>query len=225
MITVSNRVDTNVPNGATHITLALDRSLAGQVERSASTGPETGDGCHRRLCGSIRRLLSRSRIDRNITEPANGDNVVAVGSYNTKAFNGSAVSQAISTFSSFGPTRDGRLKPDVAAPGEYLYSIRSPAAPASNYAGIVDNQYAIDREPAWPRPTRPVSLRSFGSPTRRSPAPRCGSGSGGRRIFPRRLHPSEHHVGVRETERLRAVQNTVASISAPARATLGLRSP
>jgi len=223
MITVSNRVDTNVPNGATHITLALDRSLAGQVgtirfDRTRNGGTGVIDGYVDRSDGFFPAPASTG----NITEPANGDNVVAVGSYNTKAFNGSAVSQAISTFSSFGPTRDGRLKPDVAAPGEYLYSIRSPAAPASNYAGIVDNQYAIDRgtSMATPHATGVSALVWQSNPSltgaqmrerlrRTANLPTDGS------------TPPNITWGYGKLNALRAVQNTVASISAPARATPG----
>ena len=49
LITVSNRVDTNVPNGATHITLSLSRALAGQVgtirfDRTRNGGTGVIDG-------------------------------------------------------------------------------------------------------------------------------------------------------------------------------------
>jgi subtilisin family serine protease len=61
-----------------------------------------------------------------LQEPANGDNVIAVASCMTKTSGGAPVpSNPISTFSSLGPTRDGRLKPDLAAPGEFIYSARS----------------------------------------------------------------------------------------------------
>lgn len=47
---------------------------------------------------------------RYVAPPADGDSVLAVGSVNWQGF--------ASTFSGVGPTFDGRIKPDVAAPGE-----------------------------------------------------------------------------------------------------------
>lgn len=57
----------------------------------------------------------------------NTDAVISVGSYVTRpgksdAFMGSNEEGVISKFSSNGPTLDGRVKPDICAPGESLYS-------------------------------------------------------------------------------------------------------
>jgi subtilisin family serine protease len=61
--------------------------------------------------------------------PATGDGCIAVGSYVTKtewASDRGRISDPVlstgssSVFSSAGPTRDGRLKPEVAAPGQYI---------------------------------------------------------------------------------------------------------
>lgn len=49
-----------------------------------------------------------------ITAPADGDSVIAVGSVNLLG--------AVSAFSSRGPTADGRIKPDLAACGEFCYT-------------------------------------------------------------------------------------------------------
>ena len=225
MITVSNRVDTNVPNGATHITLSLSRALAGQVgtirfNRTRNGGTGVIDGYVDRSDG----FFLTPEPTGNITEPANGDNVVAVGSFNTKAFNGSAVSQEISSFSSTGPTRDGRLKPDVAAPGEYLYSTRSLNAPALNYAGIVgtDNNYAIDRGTSMSTPhvTGVAALVWQSNPSL--------TGAQMRERLRRTANPPTDGSarpnttwGYGKLNALRAVQNTVASISASARARPG----
>jgi subtilisin family serine protease len=69
--------------------------------------------------------------------PATAFNVVTVGAYVTKTswkgtdgrFYGDAELAAgdIASFSSLGPTRDGRVKPDVVAPGEFIVSARSSA--------------------------------------------------------------------------------------------------
>jgi hypothetical protein len=225
MITVSNRVDTGVPNGATHITISLDNALVGQVgtirfDRTRNGGTGVIDGY---VDGTDGFFLAPGPTG-NIIEPANGDNVVAVGSFNTKAFDGAAVSQAISSFSSFGPTRDGRLKPDVVAPGEYIYSTRSFDAPTSNYAGIVstNDNYAIDAGTSMSTPhvTGVAALVWQSNPSltgaqmrerlrRTANLPTDGS------------TPPNITWGYGKLNALRAVQRTVASISGPARATPG----
>jgi minor extracellular serine protease Vpr len=69
----------------------------------------------------------------SITMPATNDRIIAVGSYVSKASwiaaNGGRYSsdpvpaeQSISSFSSRGPTMDGRIKPDLTAPGENISS-------------------------------------------------------------------------------------------------------
>jgi subtilisin family serine protease len=66
---------------------------------------------------------------RTVGLPATGDGSIAVGSHVSRnrwradlgdANDGHAVAGRISRFSSAGPTRDGRWKPDVCAPGQYL---------------------------------------------------------------------------------------------------------
>jgi len=231
MITVSNRVDTNVPNGATHITISLSRALAGQAgtirfDRTRNGGTGVIDGYVDHADGSFLAPAPTG----NIIEPANGDNVVAVGSFQTKSrtTTGSFVpgSLGISSFSSFGPTRDGRLKPDVAAPGEYIFSTRSLNAPVQNYAGIVDNQYAIDRGTSMSTPhvTGVAALAWQSSPSLTGAQMR-------ERLRKTANPPTDGSTspnttwGYGKLNALRAVQNTVASISAPARATPGATVP
>ncbi len=70
-----------------------------------------------------------------IDEPGNANKVITVGSFNTKAqwmslageqdFSSSTQYGALSYFSSLGPTRDGRLKPDIVAPGAWICSVLS----------------------------------------------------------------------------------------------------
>ena len=73
--------------------------------------------------------------------PGTATDVVTVGSYVTKnswkGMDGQTYGESdltvgeISSFSSIGPTRDGRIKPDVVAPGEVIASARSSAVPKS----------------------------------------------------------------------------------------------
>jgi len=226
MINVSNRVDTNVENGATHITLTFSQALAGKGgtitftrTRNAGTGVidgyvDFGDGV-KYGDGSFLNPDPKG----NIIEPANGENVIAVGSYQTKTFHGGAGSLGISTFSSTGPTRDGRSKPDVAAPGEYLYSTRSLDAPASNYDGIVNDNYAILRGTSMAAPhVAGIAALVWES----NPAL---TGAQMRERLRRTADPEGASPnttwGYGKTNAFRAVRDTVASISAPARATPG----
>ena len=74
--------------------------------------------------------------------PGTAANVVTVGAYVTKtSWKGIAgqnygqqdlPSGGIASFSSTGPTRDGRVKPDIVAPGEEIASARSSAVPKSS---------------------------------------------------------------------------------------------
>jgi subtilisin family serine protease len=70
-----------------------------------------------------------------IDEPGNAKKVITVGSFDTKAqwlsmageqdFSSSNHYGALSYFSSLGPTRDGRIKPDIVAPGAWICSALS----------------------------------------------------------------------------------------------------
>ena len=54
-----------------------------------------------------------------IQQPACGESVIAIGAYNSEYLsnNGNEVGGNLAYFSSYGPTLDGRLKPNVSAPG------------------------------------------------------------------------------------------------------------
>jgi hypothetical protein len=78
-------------------------------------------------------------IDRNDTIgiPGTAHNVVTVGAYITKTTrSGQNANDStdflygeIASFSSIGPTRDGRIKPDIVAPGVFITSARSRLVP------------------------------------------------------------------------------------------------
>lgn len=131
-IAIHNRTDAP-PNGATHIFVLISRPPSGpsvpasiRLDRVRNGGSGTVDG----YIDSADGTFSGGSISLSgtIIEPANGENVLAVGSFQTKTSGGGAGSLGISSFSSRGPTRDGRPKPDVAAPGQFIYSARSSQA-------------------------------------------------------------------------------------------------
>lgn len=78
---------------------------------------------------------------------ANGNDVISVGSYATRtklygadgSFRNleSDVEGDLSYFSSHGPTLDGRVKPDICAPGQYLNS-------SANATAITENNLGVD---------------------------------------------------------------------------------
>lgn len=128
-ITIHNR-NSIPPNGATYIQVFFLPLVGGgpasiQLDRTRNGGTGKIDA-YIDLNYGIFNVATNSGT---ITEPANGSAVIAVGSFNTKSPppppGGSPMAQNISSFSSLGPTRDGRLKPDVTAPGFVLYSAKS----------------------------------------------------------------------------------------------------
>jgi subtilisin family serine protease len=87
-----------------------------------------------------------------IAEPGNAERVITVGAYVTKV---SWISQMgkyeaqgyqlydLAPFSSRGPTRDGRLKPDLAAPGAWIASARSRDAQVSPWYALPDGLHMV----------------------------------------------------------------------------------
>ncbi len=95
--------------------------------------------------------------------PGTASKVITVGSFNTRGANAqgdtvfwrsingksyrytSAVLDSISNFSSIGPTRDGRQKPEIAAPGLAIVSARSSVLPLTSGTGqlITDSVFTV----------------------------------------------------------------------------------
>ena len=80
-------------------------------------------------------------LESNIAElGGTGKRIISVGSYKTKVYTSTSYIGEISSFSSVGPTLDGRMKPDITAPGEYIVSSFS----NSDYV-VNNNSTAISR--------------------------------------------------------------------------------
>jgi subtilisin family serine protease len=86
------------------------------IERAPRVGPAAPE--QSRFAPTVRDA------SRTITIPGTAHRIITVGSYITKSQFPETIG-AISGFSSVGPTRDGRTKPDLAAPGEFVTSARS----------------------------------------------------------------------------------------------------
>jgi subtilisin family serine protease len=91
-------------------------------------------------------FASNLEADRSVGSPATSNNVIGVGSFITKNSwqsldgntwsNAALIPGAPSSFSSLGPTRDGRQRPHLLAPGELIMSVHSIAAPGSGQYSI-----------------------------------------------------------------------------------------
>jgi len=123
-VTINNRTDAP-PNGATHISVFFNASAATSASILLSRTRNGGNGKVDAYIDILEGNFSVGTQAGTITEPANAEDVIAVGSFDTKTSGGSPAAQNISSFSSLGPTRDGRGKPDLAAPGTVLYSAKS----------------------------------------------------------------------------------------------------
>jgi subtilisin family serine protease len=92
--------------------------------------------------------------DSTIDEPGNADRVITVGSFNSKAswpslsgpqdYSPQYPIGALSRFSSRGPTRDGRVKPDLTAPGAWICAAESADAPSFDYLTHPDGLHAVE---------------------------------------------------------------------------------
>jgi len=79
-----------------------------------------------------------------IASPAVAKNVIAVGA--SQSSRGNFLThmdgpEAIAAFSSRGPSEDGRIKPDLVAPGTWIASLRSSAGNRSNAWLVIDDDY------------------------------------------------------------------------------------
>lgn len=116
------------PNGATQIYIVFDPAVGNRglvrFERTRNGGSGRIDSYTDAAYGRF----TTSQDFGTVTEPANGANVVAVGSFNTKTWGGAQAPHDLSSFSSLGPARDGRFKPDICSPGSVVYSARAQEA-------------------------------------------------------------------------------------------------
>jgi subtilisin family serine protease len=118
---------TNVPKTGTW-TLAITNTSGGQVAYDAWLTSKT--------VGSASVALTGGGFDKTVGMPGTSAGAITVGAYATKwgwpVYTGQFYSYSaadrtgnITAYSSIGPTRDGRLKPDIAAPGQGISSALS----------------------------------------------------------------------------------------------------
>jgi subtilisin family serine protease len=95
-----------------------------------------------RTVGNQTVTLSGGNTSKTVSMPGTAQGAITVASYVTKwswtaydgrgwTYTGTNRTSNISTFSSIGPTRDGRMKPDIAAPGQGISAALSAAVDTS----------------------------------------------------------------------------------------------
>ncbi|MDZ7308245.1 MAG: S8 family serine peptidase, partial [candidate division KSB1 bacterium] len=129
------------------------------------------------MVGSSMGATLTSNLDttRTVTIPATAKNAITVGAWNTKRSwvdldnnalqSPGVVLGAAGSFSGSGPTRDGRLKPEISAPGQMIAStLSADASPSSTFSIwkgtssfpnafiLRDNRHAVGRGTSFAAP-------------------------------------------------------------------------
>lgn len=171
------------PNGDEDIYVKVDKSPSLSTAKVNVQFTRAANGANGRIDGflwwstkSQTKFASHSDDAMTIATPATAPNVIAVGSYASKNSwtstigpqSDSAVTLGtISSYSNRGPTRDGRVKPDLTAPGEYIGGVLSiNSDPASNKK-IQDGKHRVNQGTSFSAPivSGLIALKYAVSPT------------------------------------------------------------
>jgi len=77
-----------------------------------------------------------------VTVPADGAGVISVGAVSARLRTAGGYEVLIAPFSSRGPTADGRIKPDVVAPGIGVYAVADDGAATQGYTWVRGTSFA-----------------------------------------------------------------------------------
>jgi subtilisin family serine protease len=132
----------NPSNGYHEATLRLSGAGGGQLWGVSVTDRAGGGRLHGWITSGEAEFIGGDTAY-TIAEPGNAMRVITVGSFNSRAtwpslaglqdFSGSYPDGRLTSFSSSGPTMDGRQKPELAAPGAWVLSSRSGSAWIQNF--------------------------------------------------------------------------------------------
>lgn len=162
-IMIINKKGTNHANNKTNIYVQI-------YDREATKPPKKGDWKLRITNNTAASVIFHAWAayftmpftltggDNNytVTSPASANSSIGVGSYVTRYFwidyenysNWDALPPLVdkrSSFSSLGPTVDGRVKPDISAPGHYIASVKSANAAISADMILPGQKYCLMR--------------------------------------------------------------------------------
>ena len=101
-----------------------------------------------RTVGASTVTVAGGNVEKTVSMPGTSAGAITVGAYATKwiwpvytgqwiTYGGTNGTDNISAFSTRGPTRDGRLKPDIAAPGEGTSSVLSSAVDTTGQFNLI----------------------------------------------------------------------------------------
>ena len=154
-------VGPNPNNGDNEIMIMLNNVIAGTpwgFTVSDAGGGGRFDGWITSNGGRILGGDSTHTID----EPGNAERVITVGAFNTKAqwpsvsgeqdFTAEYPIGALSYFSSQGPTRDGRQKPELNAPGAWIAAALSADSSSQGYLTHPDHEHAMSAGTSFAAP-------------------------------------------------------------------------
>jgi subtilisin family serine protease len=138
---------TNPNNGYHEATFRLSGSGFGQQWPVTVTATAGGGRFHGWITSGDGEIIGGD-MTHTIAEPGNARRAITVGSFNSRAqwnsldgfedFSAAYPAGALTSFSSRGPTMDGRQKPELTAPGAWIVSTRSASAFAQDYLIYVD---------------------------------------------------------------------------------------
>jgi len=132
----------NPGNGQNEATLRLSGATGGERWELTVIDRVGGGRFHGWITSGEGRFVGGDTTH-TIAEPGNARRVITVGSYNSRStwpslagtqdFSSTYPIGPLTSFSSQGPTMDGRLKPEIAAPGAWVLSSRSGSAWVQNF--------------------------------------------------------------------------------------------
>ncbi len=142
----------NPENGDNEALINLS-GLTSQLPWSVTVTDSGGGGRFDGWITSDNGTILGGDASETVDEPGNARRVITVGAFTTKNRWASRAGEEdfsdqypigdLSYFSSRGPTRDGRVKPEITAPGAWIAAAMSSSAPAADYLTCPDGVHTL----------------------------------------------------------------------------------